>query len=103
MNEDNFTVSAADLESGPCSPPLAKKKAKGPNGQIGIHIHSKRNRLTDADGACGKYVIDSIVSAGILEDDRPEVVREVTHSQEKTKGPEVTEVTITGWSGYIPD
>ena len=96
MNENNPTVPPADMEPDIGHKPLAKKKDKGFNRQVSIHIHSKRHRLTDADGACGKYAIDSLVSAGILEDDRPEIVSEVTHTQEKTKGPEITEITIRG-------
>jgi len=98
MNENNTTVSPTDMEPDIRDKPMAKEKNQRPNRQVSIHIHSNRHRLTDADGACGKYAIDSLISAGILEDDRPEIVREVTHSQEKTKGPEITEITITAVS-----
>lgn len=62
---------------------------------VKISIHSKRYRLTDADGVCSKYVIDSLVSCGVLPDDSPKYVSAVTHSQEKvTKSKGETEETI---------
>lgn len=69
------------------------------NGQhhqaVCIHCHSIRNRATDADGISAKAVIDGIVQAGLLKDDSPAYVKEVTFSQETTKGPEVTVITIS--------
>ena len=64
---------------------------------VDINIHSKRHRLTDADGLCAKWVVDSIVDAGILRDDSPRYVKSVTFSQEKigAKEPESTIVTIS--------
>jgi hypothetical protein len=59
-----------------------------------IHIHSVRNRLTDADGCCGKYAIDGIVAKKILPNDDPKCVKEVTFSQEKGKVEE-TRITLT--------
>lgn len=49
-----------------------------------IHIHSKRKRLADADGVSGKAAIDSLVHAGLLEDDGPKIVTGVSYSQEKS-------------------
>ena len=80
--------------------PLGEKKTKGFDGQVSIHVHSKRNKLTDPDGCASKYVIDALVTAGVLPDDRPEIVSGVTHSQEKTKGPEITEITIRPFTGF---
>lgn len=51
--------------------------------KVRIHVKSFRYKLTDADGICAKWTIDGIVDAGILEDDRPEIVETVTHSQEQ--------------------
>ena len=93
-NKNHIPVSVADLESSVGDESMAEKKAPRFDRPVSIHIHSKRKRLTDADGACSKYLIDAIIDAGILRDDSPKEVKEVIHSQEKTKGPEVTEVTI---------
>jgi hypothetical protein len=58
-----------------------------------IHIHSIRKRLTDSDGICAKFAIDAIVLAGIIENDDPSIVKEVSYSQEKGE-PEQTIITI---------
>ena len=63
---------------------------------VSIHIHSKRKRLTDADSVSAKAAIDGLVHAGLLQDDSPEFVQEVSYSQEKTEkdDPEETILTI---------
>jgi hypothetical protein len=63
---------------------------------VNIHIHSRRHRLADPDGLCAKWVIDSIVTCGILKDDSVTYVKNVTFSQEKigTKKHESTIITI---------
>ena len=73
---------------------MAKKKDSGFSSQVNIHIHSKRNRLTDADGISAKYAIDEIVHSGLLQDDGPQYVRRVSYSQEKSKTEE-TIITIS--------
>lgn len=59
-----------------------------------IHVHSVRKRLTDADGVSAKAAIDGLVHAGVLYDDDPSHVRQVTFSQEQGE-PEETIITIT--------
>ena len=59
-----------------------------------INFHSVRNRLADIDGLSGKAILDGIVLAGILPDDSPEYVSEVSHSQSKGAA-EKTIVKIT--------
>jgi hypothetical protein len=91
-----FTVSLADLErySLDALPPEARPcKVDRP---CCIHFHSQRHRLTDLDGLCGKYVLDALVSAGVLQDDRIQFVTEISHSQEKipTSQPEMTTVSF---------
>jgi len=96
MNDkDNFTISAPDLEPNPCDAPLGTEKIKGLDTPCRVHFHSKRHRLADSDGISGKAVLDGLVHAGILSNDSAIHVKSVTFSQEKTKGPEITEVTIT--------
>lgn len=61
------------------------KDGQGFHSPVRIHIHSIRKRLTDADGVSAKAAIDGLVKAGVLEDDSPEFVQEVSYSQEKGK------------------
>ncbi len=95
MNEkkisNRITVSSPDMESHTGNASLGKKEIKGFNRPVSIKIHSFRKRLTDSDGACSKYVLDAIVSAGILIDDSPEYVPE---SPKKTQGKAKEEKTI---------
>ena len=95
MNENNLTISPADLEPDIGDAPLEPKETKGLDSPVCIHIHSLRKRLADIDGISGKAAIDGLVNAGLLLSDSPKHVKEVTYSQEKTKGPEITEITIT--------
>jgi len=66
---------------------------------ICLHIHSVRNRLADSDGISAKAVIDGLIHAGILANDSPEFVKQVTYSQEKTKDKEETIITISSAAG----
>lgn len=52
---------------------------------VRIHVHSKRKRLTDADGASAKAVIDGMVNAGLFIDDSHKYITEVSYSQEQDK------------------
>lgn len=94
-----LAIPAPHMEQGARHEPLAKKKAARPHGQTRVKIHfvSYRHRLADPDGLVGKYVLDSLVSCGILGDDSPEFVESVSHYQCKiNKGEEErTEVVIT--------
>ncbi len=59
-----------------------------------IHVHSRTKRLADTDGRSCKAVIDGLVKAGILTDDNPKFVSEVSQSQEVTKDEEETIIDI---------
>lgn len=62
--------------------------------KVRVHFHSIRNKLPDLDNLQGKVVLDSIVEAGILPDDRPEWIPErPTHTAEIGKD-EKTIITI---------
>lgn len=50
--------------------------------------------MADSDGISGKAAIDALVTEGILVNDTTKYVKEVRFSQEKTKGPEKTIITI---------
>ena len=73
---------------------VAKEKIEGFDSPVSIHIHSVRNRLADPDGISFKAVIDGLVHAGILSDDTTKQIKEVTSSQEKTRGEEYTDIII---------
>ena len=97
-NPNNTAVPAPDLERATGNAPMEKKKGKRLDPRISkdrvrIHVHSRRIRLCDADGASAKAVIDGLVLAGILRNDSPEEVESVSYSQEQCDKEE-TEVCI---------
>lgn len=62
---------------------------------VRVHLHRRGLRLVDADGlyAAFKFLIDGFRLAGVIRDDDPTNIVELTHSQEKGE-PEIG-VTIT--------
>ena len=96
MNEtkDNTTLPPSDMESHPCDAPLGKEEIKGFTSPVSIHVHSIRSRSTDADGISAKAVIDGIVKTGLLVDDSPKYVKQVSYSQEKGS-PEITIIEVS--------
>jgi len=81
----NTTDSASNVE------PIARHESiqagRHPtfDSQVDIRIVSHRTRLADADGISGKAAIDGLVYAGVIRDDSPKEVREVSYSQIKVK------------------
>lgn len=50
---------------------------------VRVHFHSIRNRMPDLDNLQGKAVLDAIVAAKVLPDDRPKWIPErPTHTAE---------------------
>jgi len=94
-HRDPAPVPAANVECGVTDKQVGAKQVKALDVRCSIHLHSKRHRLTDADGVCAKYVIDALIHVGLLRDDSPRWVSKVSFSQEKTRGPEETIITIT--------
>ena len=96
MNDknNNIPLSATHLEPNTLNAATRKDEVETPKPPARIHIHSIRKRLTDADGLCAKWLIDECVSSGLLVDDSPAYVKEVSYSQEKGQ-PEQTIVTIS--------
>jgi len=88
------SVPLADLERNPCVIAKKKNEIKAFDKAVNITLHSRRHRLADSDGLCGKWVIDSFVQAGILRSDTPEEVKEVRFSQEKIGRDEEEETII---------
>ena len=83
-NEQLFigpAVSNANLESR--IKPVAKRPdaAKTINKRVDIVVSVSGTRA-DIDNVCCKYAIDCIVNAGVLQDDRPEMVRSVKITHE---------------------
>lgn len=73
---------------------LQQKEAATFTTPVSISVYSKRKRLVDADGVSAKAAIDGIVHSGILPDDSPQYVKEVSYSQDKDKA---EETIITLW------
>ena len=91
---NNSTLPDANMEQGIGDAPLATGKNAYFSTQVSIHIHSVRTRLADSDGVCYKYAIDELVNRGVLVDDSPKYVKQVTFSQSKGDKEE-TIITIT--------
>ena len=79
------SVSLADLESNTIDRAVAEEEITPFDSRVSIHIHSKRKRLVDADAVSAKAAIDGIVHSGLLQDDSPKYVEEVSYTQEKTE------------------
>lgn len=90
----NSSIPIADMEQDLADDAVGKERYAKFNTPVRIHIHSVRRRLADTDGLSAKATIDGLVHAKILKDDSPKEVKEVTYSQEKTKGKEETIITI---------
>ena len=85
------------MESDIGNAPLEAKETAGFAAQVSVHVASYRTRLCDIDGISVKAILDGIVHRGILQDDSPRFVKEITVSQVKVKNEsdEKTVVTIT--------
>lgn len=81
----NATNCSAHLEPVVGNAPLEAKKGERFNSPVRITVVSYRSRLCDADGVSAKAAIDGLVHAGILQDDSPEYVSEVSYRQVKVK------------------
>ena len=92
--DDHDSTTDADVEPAIGDAPKSQNKTPRISTPCRVHFHHVRGRLADIDGISGKAVLDGIVRSGILADDTPEQVAEVTHSQSKGK-PETTVITLT--------
>jgi hypothetical protein len=81
----NATNCFTHLESAIGNAPLEAKKGARLNPPVRITVVSYRSRLCDADGISAKAAIDGLVHSGILKDDSPEYVSEVSYRQVKVK------------------
>jgi len=85
---------ATDLERVAGHVALGAEEVAGYDGRVDIRIVERRRRLTDYGGSSHKYVVDALVSCGVLPDDRPEVVRRIGHEQERVGDGESEETVI---------
>lgn len=88
----------ADMERVAGHVALGAEAGTGYDGRVDIRIVERRRRLTDYGGSSHKYVVDALVSCGVLPDDRPEVVRRIGHEQERIQdgAEEQTVIEIVG-------
>jgi len=89
MNEktdrDRNTATDANVESDSGDAALRANEIEALSSPCRVTFHHTRNRLADIDGLSGKAVLDGIVHAGILADDKAQQVAEVRHRQSKGK------------------
>lgn len=95
--ENCASLSLADLEQVIVNESLSKGKVTPLASLCNIHIHSKRRREADADGVSAKAAIDGLVHGGILQDDSPKYVSNVSYSQSKAESGEDEETIIEIW------
>ena len=93
-HDDHDSDPNADVESNTWHAALSTNADASFVAPVRLHFHHTRNRLADLDGLSVKAAIDGLVAAGILADDSPKHVAEITHTQSKGD-PEVTTITIT--------
>jgi hypothetical protein len=94
-NQTPTPVSPTDLEPNFGDASMAKKALARLNPPCRVHVHSRRYRLTDADGVSAKAAIDGLVLSGLFADDKAEYITEVSYSQEKIPKTEIEETIIT--------
>lgn len=94
MRNDSLAFPVADLEQAASNATLGAEGLKAFDTPVSIKVHSVRKRLADAEGLSAKAVVDALVLGGLLKNDSPEFVKEVSHSQEKGET-EYTVIMIT--------
>ena len=97
--KNSTAVSAANVEQSARNEQVAKSKIKAMDSPCRINFHSRRYRLTDADGCSGKAALDGLVHAGLFPDDSAQYVEKVSHTQEKIKKPALEETIIEIYNG----
>jgi len=88
------TDSASNVEQAIGNEPIQKSRHPTFDTLVDIRIVSYRTRLADADGISGKAAIDGLVHAGVIRDDSPKEVREVSYAQIKVKNKEDEKTVI---------
>jgi hypothetical protein len=94
-NKNKITLSSSNVEQNSGYAPPRTKEFKALDTCCRINLHSRRYRLADTDGISGKAAIDGLVLGGLLQNDSPKEVKEVSYSQEKIGKNEQEETVIT--------
>ena len=87
------TRRVANLERTVSRKPLEAKANQRFNSRVSITVISYRMRLCDADGISAKAAIDGLCHCGVLQNDSPKFVKEVSYEQKKV-GTQAEEQTI---------
>lgn len=88
-------VSLADIKSHLGHESLGTQAGPRLDGSYRVHVHSRLHRLPDADGVCLKYIIDALVSAGVLANDSREFIPQPpTQSDEKIPSSQPEETIV---------
>ena len=59
-----------------------------------VAVHSRTYQLADEDGRSIKAALDGLRKAGLFKDDNPEIVTQVSHTQEQISASENEETII---------
>jgi hypothetical protein len=94
MHKDCVANTSANLEQNHTHAANAALQNGLFNCPVRIAIHSVRQKLADSDGISAKAAIDGIVEAGVLKNDTPKEVENVSYSQDQGEK-EYTVITIT--------
>jgi hypothetical protein len=76
---------------------LGPEKAPGYNGPTRIVIVERRHKLTDYGGGAEKYLVDALVSAGVLKTDDLSVVRKIEKEQVRIPKEQDEETVVDIW------
>lgn len=86
--------SASNVEQALSDEPIQAGRIATFDTRVDIRVVSYRTRLADADGISAKAAIDGLVHAGVISDDSPKEVREVSYTQIKVKNKEDEKTVI---------
>jgi hypothetical protein len=86
-----------DVEPAARHAPLGPEAPTGYHGPTRIVIVERRHRLTDYGGGSEKYLVDALVSAGVLQDDRLSIVRKIEKEQVKIPKEQDEETIVEIW------
>jgi len=94
QNNDSAAIQASNVEQDLQHALAREKPACSIPSPCRINVHSRRRKLADVDGVSIKACLDGIRQTGLLVDDGPKFVKEVSFSQEAGSEDETT-ITIT--------
>ncbi len=77
--------------------PMETQEGQGYDRPVIVRVLERRHRLPDRDGSSFKYLLDAIVSARILRDDKREIVTGIEKVEIKISGDEPEETVVEIW------